>query len=79
MDERPLEGCAGWSRSSATEGGLSGTVAPSGFIEPTDRTLEVYELDGPTYRLLGTYADAERARAVPFDAIELDLAVLWLR
>jgi hypothetical protein len=27
----------------------------------------------------GTYADAERARAVPFDAIELDLAVLWLR
>jgi Uma2 family endonuclease len=49
------------------------------FIEPTDRTLEMYELDGPTYRLLGTYADAERARAVPFDAIELDLAVLWLR
>jgi hypothetical protein len=39
----------------------------------------VYELDGPTYRLLGTSADAERVRVVPFDAIELDLAVLWLR
>jgi Uma2 family endonuclease len=49
------------------------------LIEPIDRTLEVFELDGPTYRLKGTYADAERVQAVPFDAIELDLSVLWLR
>jgi Uma2 family endonuclease len=49
------------------------------LIEPLARTLEVFSLDGPTYRLLATYADDERVRAEPFDAIELDLSVLWLR
>ena len=49
------------------------------LVDPAARTLEVLSLDGPTYRLLATYADDERVRAEPFDAIELDLAVLWLR
>jgi hypothetical protein len=31
--------------------------------------------DGPQWRLLGTYADDERVRAPPFEALEL--AVLW--
>jgi hypothetical protein len=37
----------------------------------------VSALDGASYRLLATYADAEQVRAPPFDAIVLDL--LWLR
>ena len=49
------------------------------LVDPIDRLLEVLMLDGETYRLVGTYADAEVVRAPPFDAIELDLAVLWLR
>jgi len=49
------------------------------LLEPTDRLLEVYALDGATYRLLATHADAEVVRAPPFDAIELELAALWLR
>ena len=49
------------------------------LIEPIDRLVEVLALDGSTYRLLATYADDEKVRAPPFDAIELDLSVLWLR
>ncbi len=49
------------------------------LMDPIERTLEVLMLDGATYRLLATHADAEVVRAKPFDAIELDLSVLWLR
>jgi hypothetical protein len=41
------------------------------------RTLEVLELEGTTWRILGTYQDEDRVRARPFDAFELELAVLW--
>jgi len=47
------------------------------LVDPRARTLEVRNLDGPTYRLLGTWRDGAVLRAVPFDAVELDLAVLW--
>ena len=36
-------------------------------------------LDGDTYRIVLTAAATERVRAEPFDAIELDLAILWQR
>lgn len=49
------------------------------LIDPIARTLEVYLLDGATYRLLATHADAEQVRVPPFDAIVLELSVLWLR
>ena len=47
------------------------------LVDPRAKTLEVYRLDGPTYRLLGTWRDGAVVGAEPFDAIELDLAVLW--
>lgn len=47
------------------------------FLDPIVRTLEVFELDGATYRLLGVHRDEERVRARPFDAFELELGVLW--
>jgi Uma2 family endonuclease len=49
------------------------------LVEPIERLLEVYLLDGETYRLVATHADAEQVRAVPFDAITLDLSALWMR
>ena len=49
------------------------------LVDPLVRTLEVLRLDGPTYRILGVHRDEARARAEPFDAIELDLATLWAR
>ena len=43
------------------------------------QVLEVLELDGMTYRIIMVASGDQRVRAVPFDAIELDLAVLWQR
>jgi|SRR5579883_846334 len=48
------------------------------LVDPIARTLEVFQREGERWTLLGTFSDADRARAVPFDAIELDLARLWL-
>ncbi|HEX7600584.1 MAG TPA: Uma2 family endonuclease [Polyangiaceae bacterium] len=47
------------------------------LIDPIARTLEVLRREGTQWLLLGTYRDEERVRAEPFDAIELDLALLW--
>ena len=41
------------------------------------RMLEVLRLDSGKWTLLGTWLDDARVRAEPFDAIELDLGVLW--
>ena len=41
--------------------------------------MEILRLDGPTYRLVGTHHGKAKVRAEPFDAIELDLSVLWAR
>jgi len=47
------------------------------LVDPVERTLEVYRLVEQRWSLLATFADEERVRAEPFDAIELDLAILW--
>ena len=52
-------------------------VAHVWLADPSIRTLEVFRLDGDTYRLLATYRDNARARIEPFDAIELELTALW--
>jgi hypothetical protein len=51
---------------------------PAWLVDPIARTLEAYALDadrrwGPA----AVYRDAARVRVVPFEAIELDLTVLW--
>ena len=52
-------------------------VAHVWLIDPVQRLLEVLRLEGGRYSIASTHAGAERVRAEPFDAIELDLAVLW--
>jgi Uma2 family endonuclease len=54
-------------------------VAHVWLVDPEALTLEVLELDGATYRLLDVFSGDAKVRAKPFDAIELELALLWAR
>jgi Uma2 family endonuclease len=54
-------------------------VAHVWLVQPAQRTLEVYRLDGPSYRLLRTFVGDEPARIEPFDEVEIDLGALWAR
>ena len=47
------------------------------LVDPRRRSLETYRLHDGTWAAIAAYRDADRARIPPFDAIELDLAVLW--
>lgn len=47
------------------------------LVDPGAKTLEVYRLEGPSYLVVHTWRDDARVRAEPFDAIELDLRLLW--
>jgi Uma2 family endonuclease len=47
------------------------------LVDPDVCTLEVLRLDGASYRIVGTWRGGAVVRADPFDAIELDMAVLW--
>jgi Uma2 family endonuclease len=49
------------------------------IVDPIQRYLEVLRLDGETYRIVGTHFADAKVRAEPFDAIELELSVLWAR
>jgi len=49
------------------------------LVDPLMETLEVYALDGATYRLLATHAQEEVVEAPPFEAVPLELARLWSR
>lgn len=49
------------------------------FIDPEAQTLEVLVLDGDSYRIIDVFAGEAVVRAVPFDAIELELSALWAR
>jgi len=50
------------------------------FVDPDARTLEVMEiLDDGRYRLLEVFSGEANVRAVPFDAIALELGALWAR
>jgi Uma2 family endonuclease len=47
------------------------------LVDPIEKTLEVLRLDGNTYRVLATWRDSAFVRAEPFEAIALDLSLLW--
>ena len=48
------------------------------LLDPVERTLEVLELgEKGRWEIIGLHEDAERVRAEPFDAIDLDLSLLW--
>jgi hypothetical protein len=47
------------------------------LVDPDARLLEVFRL--AQWLRVGSWSDEARVRPEPFDAIELDLAVLWSR
>ena len=47
------------------------------LVDPLARTIEVLRLENGRWTILSTFADLDVVRAEPFDAIELDLAMLW--
>lgn len=47
------------------------------LVDPVVQTLEIYRLDGDSYRLVGSFAGNKPVRGEPFDAIQLDLGALW--
>jgi Uma2 family endonuclease len=49
------------------------------IVDPIARTLEVYVAHDGRWVVLAAHGGAERVRARPFDAIELDLAAWWDR
>lgn len=50
------------------------------LVDPLARSLEVYRLDEDSHYVLAqTAADKDVVRAEPFEAIEIDLALLWRR
>ncbi|HUO85094.1 MAG TPA: Uma2 family endonuclease [Thermoanaerobaculia bacterium] len=48
------------------------------LVDPAAKTLEVFRLREGAWQLEATHGGSEAVRAIPFDAIELDLAALWL-
>ena len=48
------------------------------LIEPVTRALDVFRREGDRWVLAGSYAGDQRVRAEPFEAVELELEVLWL-
>jgi Uma2 family endonuclease len=47
-------------------------------LDPTDRTLEAFELGDGAWTLVAAYAGEGEVRVPPFDAVGFDLEVLWI-
>ena len=47
------------------------------LIDPIAKTLEVFKLDQGGWRFIATHSETDKVRVEPFDAIEIDLSVLW--
>ncbi|HEY2404704.1 MAG TPA: Uma2 family endonuclease [Polyangiaceae bacterium] len=47
------------------------------LLDPIQRTLEVFQLEGARWQVVRSWEGDAKVRAVPFDAIELDLSSLW--
>ncbi len=47
------------------------------FLDPIERSLEVFALRDANWVLLSVFADDERVQAEPFEDFEIDLSHLW--
>ena len=52
-------------------------VGHAWLIHPHNRTLEVLRRHEDKWLTISVYADDEKVRAEPFEALELDLSILW--
>ncbi len=54
-------------------------VAHAWLIDPDAKSLEIFRLHSGVWTLVARHGEDACVRAEPFDAIELELAVLWAR
>jgi Uma2 family endonuclease len=47
------------------------------LVDPLAHSVEVFVLDGSTYRCMAVHGEDEQVRLVPFEAVELELKALW--
>jgi hypothetical protein len=47
------------------------------LVHPLRRSLEAFQLRNGEWAMIAVYHDTDRTRIEPFDAIELDLDILW--
>lgn len=47
------------------------------LADPLARTIEILRLENDRWTIVATFADHDVIRAEPFDALELDLSLLW--
>ncbi len=47
------------------------------LVDPAIQTLEILRLEGARWTLVATHGADAKVRAEPFDAVELDLAMIW--
>jgi Uma2 family endonuclease len=52
-------------------------VAHAWLVDPLAQTLEVLRLDAGRWTIVATWAGASSVRAEPFEALDLDLTLLW--
>ena len=52
-------------------------IAHAWLVNPLQRTVEILRRASDKWLTVAVHHDDQRVRAEPFDAIELDLAVLW--
>jgi Uma2 family endonuclease len=48
------------------------------LVDPVHRTIEVLRRRGPRWILAATHGGDDKIRAEPFEALELDLSLLWI-
>ena len=53
-------------------------VAHGWLLNPIERTLEVLSLRDGAWTIVNVFTESEQVHAEPFDAVELDLAGLWV-
>ncbi len=46
-------------------------------VDPIAQTLDIFRLEGRHWLLVETFAGDERVRAEPFEAVELELPLVW--
>jgi Uma2 family endonuclease len=46
-------------------------------VDPIDKTIDAFRLEGRHWILIDTFAGEEKVRAEPFESYELDLALVW--
>ena len=52
-------------------------VGHAWLVDPIARTLEVLRLENERWTIIATAAQTDTIRAEPFDAIEIELSLLW--